>query len=555
MQTLLVLLLLAALVSALLLLVRLRSERGRAGTAEAKARTLQSALDRLSRYERVADADDEATRLRREAEAEANKLRREAEHLIARAAEEREALVSSSTDQAAAILSEAKERARTSGQQADAIVAAAQARAGQLLKEAEARAEGVAGEALVAMRNAEQWERTVRAMQNVVKGYGDEYVVPTHTLLDDLAETFGHTEAGEQLTLVRSQIRQAVKEGRAATCDYVEENRRTTAVRFVIDAFNGKADSILTRVKQDNIGKLQQELRDAFALVNVNGQAFRNAQITDGYLALRLEELRWASILEVLRLEQREEQRRLRERIREEERARRDYERAIREAAKEEDTVRKAIEKAQAQLAKATEEQRASFEAQLQELAARLAEAESKNQRALSMAQQTRRGHVYVISNVGSLGDDVLKIGLTRRLDPLDRIRELGDSSVPFDFDVHAMIFSEDAPALEHRLHKHFVMSQVNKVNHRKEFFKATLAHIKAQVDSLGLAAQWTMTAEARQYRETLAIERVIRDDPSAAEAWARRQLVLENAEDPFASDGGAPDEQPAVRDVLEEAV
>lgn len=555
MQTLLVLLLLASLAAALLLLVRLRSERGRARTAEAKARTLQSALDRLSRYERVADADEEATRLLREAEAEADRLRREAETLIARAAEEREALMSSATAQAAAVLSEAKERARTSGQQADAIVAAAQARAEQVLREAEARAADVAGEALVAMRNAEQWERTARAMQNVVKGYGDEYVIPTHTLLDGLAESFGHTEAGQQLTLIRSQIRQAVKEGRAATCDYVEENRRTTAVRFVIDAFNGKADSILTRIKQDNSGKLQQELRDAFALVNVNGQAFRNAQITDGYLGLRLEELRWASILEALRLEQREEQRRIKERIREEERARRDYERAMREAAKEEDAVRKAMEKAQAQLAKATEEQRASFEAQLQELAARLAEAESKNQRALSMAQQTRRGHVYVISNVGSLGEDVFKIGLTRRLDPHDRVRELGDSSVPFDFDVHAMIFSDDAPALEHRLHKHFVMSQVNKVNHRKEFFRATLAHIKAEVDALGLATQWTLTAEARQYRETLAIERVIREDPAAAEVWARRQLVLEDADDPFVSDGAEPGEPPSLHDVLEEAV
>jgi len=140
------------------------------------------------------------------------------------------------------------------------------------------------------------------------------------------------------------------------------------------------------------------------------------------------------------------------------------------------------------------------------------------------MAQQTRRGHVYIISNIGSFGEDVYKIGLTRRLDPLDRVRELGDSSVPFDFDVHAMIFAEDAPAVETQLHRHFVISQLNKVNHRKEFFKVSLTEIRDELTSLGLSASWTMTAAAKEYRESLAIEHAIADDPQAREAWLKRQ-------------------------------
>ena len=128
----------------------------------------------------------------------------------------------------------------------------------------------------------------------------------------------------------------------------------------------------------------------------------------------------------------------------------------------------------------------------------------------------------------GWFGENIYKISLTRRLEPMDRIRELGDSSVPFQFDVHALIFAEDAPALEHKLHKHFVLVQVNKVNHRKEFFRVQLADLRGQLESMDLAAQWTMTAAASDYRESLAIEAASKDNPVAREAWVRRQLLLE---------------------------
>lgn len=122
------------------------------------------------------------------------------------------------------------------------------------------------------------------------------------------------------------------------------------------------------------------------------------------------------------------------------------------------------------------------------------------------MAQQTKRGHVYIISNIGSFGEDVFKIGLTRQLEPLDRVKELGDASVPFLFDVHAMIYSEDAPQLESSLHKVFEAGRVNKANHRKEFFRVAISKIKEHIDSLGIEARWTMAAEAQQFRESLAL-------------------------------------------------
>lgn len=411
--------------------------------------------------------------------------------------------------------------------QAATIVGAANQQAAAVVADAYTKARAIAGEALDAKENVEVYRAEARALKNVIEGYGDRYLVATESVLDGLAAGLAHTDAGAKLKEARQRTRAMVKNGRAAQCDYVEAERRAAAIAFVVDAFNGKAESILASAKADNFGTLCQKLEDSFALVNKNGRAFRNARVLRPYLEARSEELRWAVIAHELREREREEQRRLKEQIREEEKARREYERARKEAAKEEEVIRRAMAKAEQEIARATDEQRAKYEAQLQELAARLQAAEEKNQRALSMAQQTKRGHVYIISNIGSFGENVFKIGLTRRLDPLDRIRELGDASVPFDFDVHALIWSEDAPALERALHRHFLKAQMNKVNPRKEFFRAPLTTIREEVERLGIQATWTMTAAA-QYRESLAIEQAIQADPAAYEAWLNRQLVLD---------------------------
>ena len=116
----------------------------------------------------------------------------------------------------------------------------------------------------------------------------------------------------------------------------------------------------------------------------------------------------------------------------------------------------------------------------------------------------------------------------------MDRVKELGDSSVPFSFDVHAMILHDDAPALETNLHKRFLINQLNKVNFRKEFFRVTLKEIREEVERLGLNAKWTMAAEAMEYKESLAIERAIEDNPSAKEAWMNKQLELDPVDSGF---------------------
>ena len=194
--------------------------------------------------------------------------------------------------------------------------------------------------------------------------------------------------------------------------------------------------------------------------------------------------------------------------MREEEKARRDFEKAQKEAEKEEEMLQKAMEKAQEEISKASEEERAKYEEQLAELQEKLKEAEEKNQRAISMAQQTKSGHVYVISNIGSFGENVYKIGMTRRLEPMDRVNELGDASVPFKFDVHAMIYSENAPELENQLHKAFDRKRLNYINLRREYFDISLEEIEKVVHENHGEIQFIKDAEAKEYRESLIIKR-----------------------------------------------
>lgn len=482
--------------------------------------------DLANKYMPVINAEIEAARLKKEAEDFLLDAKTRSNNLLDTTRAETKEAIANARAKAEAIVTDAQKSVSGAHDQAQSIIA-----------KAKADAERVAGDAYTAMQKATELESTIQAMEGTIKGYGDTYIVPTYSLLDDLADEFSHTDAGNSLRRAREHTRNMVIKNQAATCDYVEAERREAAIRFVIDAFNGKVDSILSRVKGDNVGKLDAEIRGAYSLVNHGGAPFRKARLHEAYLDARIDELKWAATTKALQDRDREEQRKLREQIREEERARKEFERAIKDAEKEEAAIHKAMEKVQAQVAKANEEQKAAFEAQLKELEEKLREAEERGKRAMSMAQQTRMGHVYVISNIGSFGENVYKIGMTRRLDPLDRVAELGDASVPFEFDVHAMIYSEDAPALEKSLHKHFLRAQVNKVNPRKEFFRLGVNDIMAHVEAKGIEAHWTLTAKAASYRETLRIEEALLTQGDAATSWEKSQTESINAEDELAND------------------
>jgi hypothetical protein len=439
-------------------------------------------LQRLSKYEGIHDLDIESVRLEGAIKLQELNLRNV------------EAEINQAKQQANDTILSAKDKANVESV--------------RIIEAAQLRAEEIAGDAYTALRDSEKLKQMVKAIKNSIDGYGDEYLVPNHAALDDLAEEYSHKEAGEDLKVARDNVKRMVNLGLAADCDYAQSDRKQIAIRFVLDAFNGKVESTLSKVKKDNYGKLRQEIQDAYHMVNSHGEAFRNARIRVEYLDARLSELKLAVAVTELKEEEREEQRRIQQEMREEERVRRECEKAINDAQKEERLLEKLMAEARAKLQVANEGERAGYEAKIRELEQKYREAEEKNQRALSMAQQTRSGHVYVISNLGSFGDDVFKIGLTRRLEPLDRVKELGDASVPFEFDVHAMIYNEDAPKLENTLHYAFSDFQMNRVNARKEFFKVGITQIKQVLEKMGIEAKWTMAAEALEYRESLVLEK-----------------------------------------------
>src|SRR5438552_761363 len=444
---------------------------------EANARVAE--LEPLRGYAALKDAEAEVQKVLADAVADATALRPHAKRLVDQtheaAAEER---------------MRAQQRVKEIGEQADALLTQATRDAGRIVADAEKRAEQIGGDAYTALRDKQLLEQAGAAMRNVIEGYGDRYIMPTHSVLDDLAIEFGYYAAGVALKSAREQSRRIVEQGEAAACDYVEANRRGIAIRFVIDAFNGRVDAILSRAKHDNYGTLEQEIRDAFSLVNFNGHAFRNARVLPAYLDARLAELKWAVVVQELARKQREEQRYLKERLRDEEKARKEYAEKMRQAAKEEELKKQAVEEAEQKFATATTEQKAYYEQELQRLRQELADA---TQRALTIAQQTKKGHVYIISNVGSFGEGIYKIGLTRRPEPQDRVDELGGASVPFEFDIHALIESDNAPALEHKLHKQLLPLQLNRINSRKEFFRVSLVDIHGEVEKLNQGNEFTI--------------------------------------------------------------
>lgn len=253
---------------------------------------------------------------------------------------------------------------------------------------------------------------------------------------------------------------------------------------------------------------MEERIKKAFAAINQLNEP--NAiSITERYLKEKLKELQLTYEYREKKQREKEEQAEIKAQMREEARIEAEIKKAEAEAIKEEKRYHKALDAARKELEKASDEMKSELEKQIAQLQANLEEAERKHQRAQSMAEQTKQGHVYVISNIGSFGENVYKIGMTRRLEPMDRVKELGDASVPFTFDVHAMIHTDDAPTLEKKLHDKFDTHRLNMINRRKEFFSVSLEEIKHAVsDFTDQSVEFIETAIAQDYYETQAMNK-----------------------------------------------
>lgn len=302
--------------------------------------------------------------------------------------------------------------------------------------------------------------------------------------LRDAIKTMGRADGGAVLAAMDWTVNGSAAQGRTMIRDYS---------KLVLRAYNAEADNLVRGLKPYKLASAIDRLSKVAGTIERLGKTM-HIQIADAYHEARIRELELtADYLEKL-AEQKEREREEKERLREERKAQQEMERE-----------RNRLEKEKAHYTNAL----AALEAKgdvdgASRMRDQVAEIEQAIQDVDYRAANIRAGYVYVISNVGSFGEGVVKIGMTRRLEPLDRVRELGDASVPFRYDVHALFFSEDAVSIEAELHRRLEHARINRVNLRREFFRVTPTEVKTHLAELaGELLQFEEFAEAVEYRQS----------------------------------------------------
>ncbi len=278
------------------------------------------------------------------------------------------------------------------------------------------------------------------------------------------------------------------------------------AEALVLASFDQMADQVIASASaSSSYEKSRQDIYLAYHITNLRAEKALHVSITKKYLEAKLEILRWSLIVHEFRRIMREEEKNRREAERQDMRSMREMHRREQEAIKEQEMYERALQQAKTAMQNSLSyTEKKKLEARIKQLEAQII-AKGDEVRALTAAQQGRSGTVYIISNIGSFGENIYKIGMTRRLDPQERIDELNEASTPYPFDVHAFIKTPDAPKLEHDLHLFFSAQKVNLVAHSnaREFYHVSLEQIKQQVEKMGYSASWKIQADAVQYNQS----------------------------------------------------
>jgi hypothetical protein len=255
-----------------------------------------------------------------------------------------------------------------------------------------------------------------------------------------------------------------------------EGSKMTNGIaKLMLEAYNAASENTLRTMRPYTVDRGIERLTKTRDKVAQYG-AVLGIEISAAYHALAIRELELTADYMVVKEEEKE-------RAREERAAQREEEAALREYQREKDKLRKEREHYRATIARLSGD---GNHEQVEELKAKLVELDASIQGIEEREANVRAGYVYVISNLGAFGPDMVKVGLTRRLDPTERVAELGDASVPFRFDTHALIFSSDAVSLEAALHNRLADRRVNLVNSRREFFYATPQEVRAIIEEMG---------------------------------------------------------------------
>ena len=328
-------------------------------------------------------------------------------------------------------------------------------------------------------------------------------------------------EYKDKLAEIREKQKEAIKNGSAGVIissmrmdGSASKGHRVQLknIKQLIRTFNVECEAAINKATYTNMPRIEKRIKRSFEQLNKLNTG-NGVELAQNYLNLKLDELHLAFEYEQKKEEEKEKLREEREKEREEKKVQAELAKQRKAVEKERTKQAKHFEQAQALLKEKMEnvneddEKYKSLQEEVAKLKSKLSELDKKSESLDYRENHATAGYVYIISNIGSFGQNVFKIGVTRRLEPLDRIRELSSASVPFKFDVHALIFSEDAYKLEANLHNYFDKQRVNKVNNRKEFFNITIEQIHDALDKYyNRTFEFREIPEAEEYRKSLEI-------------------------------------------------
>ncbi len=371
------------------------------------------------------------------------------------------------------------------------------------------------GETITRLNHAvDTLDKEIKDKKNLIITLDDEILFQEFGLYKPRYDFANSTQYKTKLNSIREQQKEMIKAGTAVTANtnWTVNNSAVKGKKMVKDmqklflrAFNSDCEETISKVKYNNFDASLKKITASKDAISKLGTVM-SLSISMGYYELKVQELTLAFEYAQKKQEEKEEQKMLREQMREEAKLQREIEEARKSIEREKRHYSNALDKAESAYAAAKDDiDKEIWKEKIDELKAHLVEIE-KNLKDIDYREANKRaGYVYIISNIGSFGENVYKIGMTRRLDPQDRVDELGDASVPFNFDVHAMIFSDDAPQLEAALHNEFSDRKINMVNQRREFFRVTLDEIEDAVKkNFDKGVEFKKFADAEQYRQSL---------------------------------------------------
>lgn len=343
-----------------------------------------------------------------------------------------------------------------------------------------------------------------REVKKEIENYEKEHIYKVVDMRD--YSDISSMELKNEISLLGVEEKELIKNGEALIVDSEDTKKNINyQIKQLLRSFNAETENILSKLTVANVDTSRNKIVKTYETLN-NIFKVDGIEIGKELLDIKLKEANLMYQYQIKIEQEKEQQKSIKEQMVEEEKERREIEREKVKLEKEEKQFKNEVSKLISYLQKTDSDlEKKLYLDKIEELEGKLKLLEIDKENILQREQNTRAGFVYIISNVGSFGEDVYKIGMTRRLEPMDRIKELGSASVPFEFDVHAMIFSGDAPALETILHQYFREQEVNKVNSRKEFFKVDLKDIEEVVkNNHNATVDFTLVAKAEQYRESL---------------------------------------------------